>query len=469
MAMVQLWDPGEGYRSFPVSRQRRLNFYIELAQTPDKTPVAMFGTHGLTLKTGSLGASIVRGARTIGTMTYLVAGNTVYTMNNAGVITSLGNIGTSSGRVTMSDNGTQLILVDGTSGWIVVLATGVLSQIVDPNFPNGATTATFLGGYFIVNKVNTGQFWWSNVYDGTTWNALQFATAEYDPDNLLAVFAIHGELLLFGERTIEIWALSSDANIFRRIGGAAVEWGLAAVYSIDRFREGLMFLSKNRMGQFQVVDLEGYTATVVSTPDVEWDLNQQSNIAGATAYSYWWFGHPMYQINFPNKSYLYDGLSNAWQEVGSGTVGNTPGRHYGEVRFELLSVPYVSDYRNGNIYMVDQNNFTDNGDPITSRAVLKHVFEPNLGWVTMDEFQIDMETGVGLASGQGSAPIVMFQQSRDGGKTFGQERALQIGAQGNYLQRAFTLGLGLGRDFCAQLTITDPVKRALVSPAIRVR
>ena len=70
-----------------------------------------------------------------------------------------------------------------------------------------------------------------------------------------------------------------------------------------------------------------------------------------------------------------------------------PSRHYGEVRWELISVPYVSDYRNGNIYRVDAFNYTDNGDPIISEWVTKHVFEPNLGYVTIDEFQVDMETG----------------------------------------------------------------------------
>lgn len=481
MPIVPLWDEGEGYRSFPVSRQRRLNCYIEQRssfsnysiQGPDKTPIALYGTHGLTLFT-NLGSSPVRGARTVSStsQSYVLAGNTLYQINTAGVITVVGTVNSATGRVSMTDNGTQLLLCDGVNGWIVTMATNAMAMITDANFPNGTSSCTFLGGYFIVNKPNTGQFWWSNVYDGTTWNALQFATAEYDPDNLLFVWVSQGQLLLFGERTIEIWQLSSDSRVFARIGGSGVEWGLAAPFSVDRFGDNVIYLAHNRMGLFQVALLQGATSTPVSTAEVEYDMNQQniSALFSATAYSYLYYGHLMYQINFPNKSYLYDGTSNAWSEVGSNPLGMyPPGRHYGEVRFELQAVPYVSDYRNGNIYKVDSMNYTDNGDPIIMEADMKHIFEPELGYQTIDEFQIDMETGVGTQTGQGVNPQVMFSVSRDGGRTFGNERLLAIGAQGGYYNKCFALGVGCSRDFVAKIKVSDPVKRAFANAKLRIR
>src|SRR5208282_1310290 len=246
-------------------------------------------------------------------------------------------------------------------------------------------------------------------------------------------------------------------------------------FSIDRFGDNVMYLAHNRMGQFQVALLQGATSSPVSTPEVEYDLNQLQVTAlnSATAYSYLYFGHLMYQINFPTKSYLYDGTSNAWSEVGSNPLGvYPPGRHYGDVRFELASIAYVCDYRNGNIYKVDANNYTDNGDPIIFEADLKHVFEPNLGFQTIDEFQIDMETGVGLNGSPptpGVNPVIMFSVSRDGGRTFGNERQLAIGPIGAYSNKCFALGVGCSRDFVAKLKISDPVKRALVNPQLRVR
>jgi hypothetical protein len=482
MPIIPLWDEGEGYRSFPVSRQRRLNCYIEQRssfsnfsiQGPDKTPIALYGTPGLTLLVNT-GTAPVRGARTIPYLvaTYYVAGNTVYVLNSGGGSTAIGTINTATGYVGMTDsgeNGLQLLIVDGLNGWIVNLTNNSLTQITDPNFPNGATTATFLGGYFIVNKPASGEFFWSNVYNGLVWNALQFATAEYDPNNLLAVTVNLGQLLLWCERTIEVWTLSGDSRIFARIGGSAVQWGLGSVYSIDFFGDNVIYLAKNRMGMFQVALLQGTTSTPISTAEVEYDLNQQGAPQQATAYSYLYYGHMMYQINFPNKSYLYDGTSNAWSEIGSSPLGvNPPGRHYGNIRFELNAIPYVCDYRNGNIYRVDAFNYTDNGDPIICIFHMKHVFEPNLGFQTIDEFQIDMETGVGTVSGQGVNPQVMFSVSRDGGRTFGNERLLAIGAIGNYSNKCFALGVGCSRDFVAKIKISDPVKRAFANAQLRVR
>jgi len=410
MPVVPLWDEGEGYRSFPISRQRRLNCYIEQRssfsnysiQGPDKTPIAVYGTHGLTLFTNT-GSTPVRGVRTIPylNVTYFVAGNTVYYLNTNGNQTAIGTINSATGLVGMTDsgeNGLQLLIVDGVNGWIVNLSNNSLTMITSAGFPVPApTTCTFLGGYFIVNQPGSGEFFWSQVYNGLIWNALQFATAEYDPNNLLAVTVNLGQLLLWCERTIEVWTLSGDSRIFARIGGSAVQWGLGSVYSIAFFGDNVMYLAKNRMGQFQVAMLQGTTSQAVSTAEVEYDLNMQGAPQQATAYSYLYYGHMMYQINFPNKSYLYDGTSNAWSEVGSSPLGTyPPGRHYGNIRFELNSVPYVCDYRNGNIYVADSANYTDNGDPIITEMDLKHVFEPGLGYQTIDEFQIDMETGVGV-------------------------------------------------------------------------
>jgi len=468
--IVPLWGQGEGYKSANVSRQRRINCYLEPQSDADRSPVTIYGTPGLTLF-ASLGVNSPRGARTViaRSVTYIVAGSTLYSLNAAGVYTSLGTLNTSAGRVSLSDNGTQLMLVDGLNGYILNMNTNVFAVITDVNFPSGATTVAFLGGYFIVNKPNTGQFWWSNVYDGTTWNGLQFATAEADPDNLLAVYVIHKELLLLGEKTVEVWTLSADTRIFAPVGSAVVEWGLAAVWSIDRFGDDTIYLARNRMGQFHVIRQQGYNVTTVSTPEIEYDLQQRANISGATAYSYLWYGHYFYQINFPDKSYLYDGLAEAWSEVSSGPAGGPYSRHYGEIRFELLTTPYVTDYRNGNIYKVDQTVYTDNGDPICMEVVTKHLFDPSLGYVTVDELQADLEAGVGINTGQGSSPQIMLQTSRDGGHTWGNERWTSMGPIGGYLYRARWLGLGAARDFAFRMRITDPVKRAILNANLRAR
>ena len=87
----------------------------------------------------------------------------------------------------------------------------------------------------------------------------------------------------------------------------------------------------------------------------------------------------------------------------------------------------------------------------------------------VDELFIDMETGVGLASGQGSDPQAMLTVSRDGGRTFGNELWTTIGAVGAYTARVVWRRLGLARDWVFRVRITDPVKRVITFAALRAR
>ena len=207
------------------------------------------------------------------------------------------------------------------------------------------------------------------------------------------------------------------------------------------------------MGEVQVVRLNGYTPERVSTHDVENIINSAAN-ADATAYSYLIDGHPMYQINFPTllRSFLYDGATKVWSELKSGTS-----RHRGEIGANYLSSKYVSDYDNGKIYKIRGDVYTDNGDPIIRELTGRH-FERGMDWFTVNKFLLDMETGVGLASGQGSDPQVMLQYSTDNGHTWSDELWTTAGAIGAYDTRAEWWRLGRARDMVFRIRISDPVK-----------
>lgn len=466
MGLIPLFGRGEGYRSRTISAQKRVNLYLEYQGDRDKSDVMMLGTPGLEVWSG-VGLSPVRGARAVGNVAYVVTGSTLYRLDSTGAIigSTSGVILTSSGRVSISDNGNQVMIVDGTAGYIYNIGAASFFKIADADFPNGATTVTFLNGYFIVNKPNTGQFWWSALYDGTSWDGLNFATAEANPDNLVAVTADHGVLFLWGLNSIEFWGASGDTAVWRRVSGAGIEWGVPSPWSIDRFGDDEIFFARNRMGQFQVTVLRGLQPTVVATPDITHDMNQQTAITGATGYSFMVDNHLFYQINFANKSYLYDGLSQAWSELSSNN-----GRHFGEVHFEFLGQGYVCDYADGTIYRPSLSVYDDNGYPIVREWVSKHVFH-DLERVSVDALQVEFEPGVGLdfSPPAGADPQAMLQVSRDGGATFGNEHWVGIGKLGEYQRRAMWRQLGRARDFVFKVRVTDPVKVAITNVGMTVR
>lgn len=453
---VALFGLGNFGKSYNVDSQKRTNLYAEIQKDGEKGNLTLYPTPGLTTFV-NFGANPSRGAWKKDDVLYIVNRSTLWKATNDGTTTNIGTLATSAGRVDMTDNGTQIIMVDGPNGYIYNTSTLAFTQITDPDFPGG-DTVTFLNGYFIVSKPNTGQFYISALYDGLTWAALDFATAESNPDNLIRVIADNGQLWLFGSDTSEPWSDSGAQDFpFARVGAAAIEWGLAARWSLCKFMDSIIFLRKNRLGAVQVCTLSGYTAVPVSTPEIDYILAQYSSVSNATGFAYMVSGHPFYQINFPsaNESWVYDGLTKEWHRAESGG-----GRHRGEIQINFLDRSYVTDYANGKLYRFQDGVYTDDGQMIARELISRH--QSTGEYTFLHKLWIEMEAGVGLLTGQGSDPKLMMQYSKDGGHTWSNEIWVGLGRVGQYSYRALFLRLGRGRDWVFKFRITDPVKTVFI-------
>ena len=531
---IPLFGLGLQGKSPAVTAQRRLNMYYEIQKEQDRTNLSVFGTPGLLLFV-TFGDTPVRGAIPVDDLMYVVHRGTFYDINNAGTKTSRGTLNTTSGRVDMAYNGSQILIVDGTNGYIYdttystffqvkqwdsgtttsttankltdsgatfsttgikagmivynttdsteatitavdsetalslssdVFTSGEAYVIGDADFPDGATTCDFLDSYFIVELVD--QFYISGANNGMKWDALDFATAESAPDGIVRVYQDHGDLVLFGEVTTEHWTDSGAVDFpFNQVQGINAEWGLAAKWSIAKFDNSLMYLAKNRMGEVLLVRLEGYYPKPIDNFEFHSIINGYTTVSDATGFGYLLGGHPMYQINFPSEgtSWLYDGSTNMITELQS--YGST--RHRAEIYTHFLNKNYVTDFENGNIYKLDKDTYTDNGETIVRQLRSKHIFSPRDFNMIVDSLQLLMETGVGLATGQGSAPLAMLRYSKDQGHTWSGEIQTSIGAIGNYKTRAIWRRLGVARDWVFEISISDPIKVVLTGANLMIR
>jgi hypothetical protein len=77
-------------------------------------------------------------------------------------------------------------------------------------------------------------------------------------------------------------------------------------------------------------------------------------------------------------------------------------------------------------------------------------------------FKLDLQRGMGLATGQGSDPVVTMRLSRDGGRTWGEAAPMHAGRLGAYTTRVLARRLGQARDAVFEVTVSDPVAWALV-------
>jgi hypothetical protein len=463
-----------------VSRQRRLNCFVDMRKDGDKAQMIIRGTPGAALFV-MLPTFPIRGWRNVAGILYVVSGSVLYKVSTSGVYSVLGVLGTFTGLVSLTDNALQLMIVDGSFAYTYTIVTGTYYQsaynvagsfgkiTADANLPTTATTSTFLNGRVIVNKPNTKQYYVSEQYDVTAWTNVSslptFGTKENSSDPLFAVDVLNGAIILWGTQTTEFWQdAGSTPNPFGRVTGATQTWGLAALWSRAFLNNTMIFLGQNPQGSVQVMMLNGYVPQRVSTSDIENLFSGFSTLADAVALTYIVDGHPMYQINFPTagRSFLYDAISGFWSEVQTGLA--VQARHFGNLGVVFNTHNYIADYSSGNIYQLRTDIYTDNGQSIKRQVASRHVSRGGNEF-SVSELCLDMETGVGTQGGQGATPSIMLQVSKDYGRTFGPERWISLGPVGQYLTRVVWRRLGAARDFVFQFTVTDPVKFTLVSGA----
>lgn len=383
---------GQQGKSSTVTAQRHLNLYAEASTDGDKAQISFYGTPGTTLRK-AFGDTPIRGWIAIDDLYYAVHRGTLYSVNNAGTATSLGTLDTTSGRVDMAYSGVTIIITTGTSGYYYTINPAAFAQITDADYPDDARTCTWLAGQFVVDQGTGEAFQVSS--DGIAWDALEFASAESNPDGIVRVFADNGEIVLFGENTTEFWGAISNADFpFSAIKGTTQEFGLAACWSACQFNSGIAALMKPPGGQVQVMFIQGYVPKPISTQEMDSLINGYATVSDATAFAYRLGGHPMLQINFPSvmKSWLYDASTGMWTALEYGLNG---ARHRGEMALDFLNKTIIADYENGNIYNLLSDTYTDNGAAIAREIVTRHLFNGN-SRQRIDQLYVDMQVGVGL-------------------------------------------------------------------------
>lgn len=456
---VPLFGLGLQGKSPSVTANTLINAYYEFQQEKDRTRVAIYGTPGLSLFVDR-GETPWRGLHPLNNLLYGVHRNTFYEINNAGAITARGTIGTSEGRVDISDNGSIIAIVDGTEIYTFDTSTPStpIAAVTDAQRPTSPNTCIFQGQRTLTDEDGTGQFKGSALTDPTSWAALDFATAESNSDDLIRIINYRGTVVLFGEYTTEFWSNVGGAGFpYARILGADVEYGLAARWSVGRFAGTFAFLSKNREGQSIISVLNGYnTPTRISNFELEHAINNYATISDATGFGYMLGGHPMYQINFPTagKSWLYDGSTQYWSELRYGADG----RHRAEMAIDYLNQTIVADYENGKLYKLDSNVYTDNGDLIHTILRGRHIFNQKKK-IRINRIELGFEPGT--TTDQTATPVAGLRLSKDGGHSFGTQIFSTMGKIGEYTKRCLWRSLGSGRDIVPEVTITEPIKKVI--------
>ena len=407
-------------------QQSRQTFYLQ-------------GTEGLTpFYTASPAEQSRMLAQVAGTM-YGVGGTTLRKFTNAGVATSIGTINgsntVSKAKISGSTSNQQLVMVTENTGYSYDTVSTTLSTIVDADYPL-ASSVTAINQKAVISVKDTGQYAWSDTGNSLAWNGLDYATAEGNDDNLQAVLANYGDLVLFGKETIEV--VRDNGDTFTRIGSPA-DIGLAGVNACTTINNAFYWLGHDG----SIYGMSGYSPQEISTYPICDAIKTLSRVDDCEAWSYTNHGHKFVVFTFPydKRTFVFEAKTGLWHERLSYVNGSSwawRARHYAYA----YGNHYAGDIINGNIWQIDKDAYTEGGEAIRRRIDLNFVPD-GINSFVIDRFELVIDTGYGgYTAGAIDDAKVNLSVSYDGGGIYqliGQQSA---GTIGNRRQRVIFYGLG---------------------------
>lgn len=366
---------------------------------------------------------------------YVVVGGSLKLWNvNDDTLTTLGPVAV--GDTTMTRSRSQLAIVAGNRYYVWDGTT--LAEVTGTPFALENSVA-FISNYFIITEHLGEAFYYS--LDADTIGGLSFASAEYYPDNLRRVMVANDLIYFMGTRSIEPWQVTGSANLpFSKIAGAQIEKGLRSTLEAVVMDNTLHWVSQEgrvyRGGQAQNITtdavaaaLEGNTGRMVTYQTRNHD-NAVVRLTGCPAF-------------------VFDPSTQMWWERSSG-VNHDEWDVTATVQHNGV---WYAGTRGGKICTF--SGFQDLGEELRREAISTNITQGG------NRFSVD-EVNLRV-SGSGS---IMLSWSKDGGRTFSNERQRTFGGEFEYPVQINRLGQF--REFCLKIACTDNTDFAIHEAGIRI-
>lgn len=448
-----------------------VNCLIERAPTKPSQPEALIVRPGLENFKQVAGAP-VRGlfqkAGLFDDAALIVASSSVQTLTGSGILTTLpASIG-GAGLVDIdggldADLNSIARIAAGEDGLFKVQG-GTVTQ---ENFPDsgnaGCSSICFHKGYWLGQEFGTDSFYYQNPAE-TTWNALQFASAEYQPDRGVALRSVGDVVAMLQTDSFEVWRATGDASSpFEPYGGLTFDHGCIARGTAVNCQGTLIYVDNN----FVVRRFSGGDSVPISDNGLTEQISRVD--PGDLRASYFVKdGHRCYVLTLGTEAtWIFDfdaGPAGKW------TKAKSQGQDYWQAQlFANIGARTLAAGSTDQVWVLDANRGTDASDAITMEFMaLLEVLEGN---VSIANLELQCEVGGAPRSGQGAEPLIWMQVSYDGGKTWSQKRYRSLGATGAYSTKVRWNALGMARaPFGAifKFGVSDPVIRRVSGVAYNV-
>jgi hypothetical protein len=441
--------PVSSYRalSTAASASRLLNCYAEALPADTQLPLALVRCPGIDAWT-TVGTGPIYAMLAADDLLYVVSGSKLYSVTANKTVTELGSIGLVS-SIDMERNADAVVVVNTPNAYTWDGTT--FAQISDTDFTSrGATDVEFLDNYLLFVEPNSGRFFGSDLGDAESFDALNFATAESSPDDLIGMKVDHGQVILAGKTSMEIWENTGAPGFpFERSINGRMEIGCLNGRTLAKQDNSVFWLAND----YTVRRLEGITPQRVSQHGVE-SAFRNMTISTATAYAYSQEGHLFYVLSFFEGTFVYDATTQEWHERQSYAYDYWRAQSHAQI----FGLEIVGDITSNKLGFLTRDVYSEWGDTQRMEWTYQPIYaDGRRAFHKRLEIMADM--GVGLTLGQGSDPRMMLDYSDDGGVTFTSMPNRSLGAIGRYTDRIVWQALGssrVGRVYRG--AVSDPVK-----------
>jgi hypothetical protein len=349
--------------------------------------------------------------------------------------------------------------VSANSGDIAVAAAGtyrVLSgtSLTTPSLSglqfSDVGSVEFLAGRTILTQRAGRVFMWSDLADASTFDALNFATAELRDDAILRAVAINGNLWIFKEGSTEIWFATGEggALAFAPVPGGLRERGLLGYGLVAKIPDGAVFVGDDGI----VYLASGDAMQAISTPAVNESIAAETPTHAAY---YEHDGHKFCVIRFDDRpAWVFDMATQLWHERA------TDDGAWSATHLAYFGGRWLAGTTGGRVLSLG-GTFADADGPLRRVAVSRPLTGQGRRFVVSE---VELLGRVGLSDLSRPA-VAMVRASRDGGFTWGATREASFGSQGQYDRRAVLRSWGQARQFVMEVSVTDPTELTLLSAA----
>jgi hypothetical protein len=410
----------DAYQRSDLPELRVLNQYVEATPAILGAPAVLLARPALTLFSEA-GAGPIRGIFSAPN----VLNGDIFTVSQSQLYRGSVLLGAipESARVSMAatrDN----IMISNDAGMFTT--DGV--TLTATEFPDraGVSSVGYLAGYAFAVRAGSHIIYFS--MDPTTWDGLDFVSAEQDTGEIVGTAVVADQIWVFGQRVTEIFSPTGNADApFQRVEGRIYDKGCLSRDTIARADNSVTWVGSDR------IVYRGDNAPVrISNHGIEERL-KNSVAEDLRAWSFPWNGHIFYALRLASGTFVYDYATQQWSEFAS--HGREAWRaHIGVLRDGVI---LAGDDTDGKIWRLTDDVLTDDGAPIERRftAILKE--SP----VIIDN--ITMDCSVGQSADYGADAIIEVRISRDGGNTWGAWKPATMGARGNYRARPVWRRMGI--------------------------